>query len=138
MIIIPIALLTCVHILVLYDLRPKCGTLPGTYAIFDGMFVVFWLGVIPHVLMLIFGFITLVNIRRMRQGRRNSQQQRINEKTDAQLILVRKEKFEYQSIVIVFFFHLDDVGSSWFKFIFNFNSNDLLYIFHSRTQIDWL
>ncbi len=104
MIVIPFGLITCLHILILYDLRPKCATLPGTYAIFDGMFVVFWLGVIPHVLMLIFGFITLMNIRRTRKERYNKQQ-RNNEKTDGQLILVsnREKKLQYRSIHFVFF-----------------------------------
>jgi hypothetical protein len=84
-----IGLITCSHILISYDLRPKCATLSGTYAIFDGMFVVFWLGVIPHVLMLIFGFITLMNVRRIRQ-RRGLDQPRDDEKTDTQLIFVSK------------------------------------------------
>ncbi len=102
MIVIPVGLITCLHILILYDLRPKCATQPGTYAIFDGMFVVFWLGVIPHVSMLIFGFLTLMNIRRTRKERYNKQ--RHNEKTDGQLILVRsKQKFQYQSILLLLF-----------------------------------
>jgi hypothetical protein len=86
-IVIIIGLISCSHILISYDLRPKCATLRGAYAIFDGMFVVFWLGVIPHVLMLIFGFITLMNIRRTRQTR-YIKQQRNDQRPDAQLILV--------------------------------------------------
>jgi hypothetical protein len=94
-----IGLISCSHILITYDLRPKCSTLSGAYAVFDGMFVVFWLGVIPHVLMLIFGFLTLINIRRMQHRRFikpqtkgtpiiNQKQQRNDHKTDTQLILV--------------------------------------------------
>jgi hypothetical protein len=64
---IAIGFLSCVHILVSYNLRPRCGTMPGDYAIFDGLFVVFWLGVIPHLLMLVFGFFTLMNIRRTKR-----------------------------------------------------------------------
>ncbi|CAF1364196.1 unnamed protein product [Rotaria sp. Silwood1] len=64
-----IGLISCSHILILYDLRPKCATSTGIYAIFDSIFVVLWLGVIPHVLMLTFGFLTLTNIRRTRQRR---------------------------------------------------------------------
>ncbi|UJR21609.1 hypothetical protein I4U23_024691 [Adineta vaga] len=64
-----LGLISCSHILFTYDLRPKCSTLSGSYAIFDGMFVVFWLGIIPHILMLIFGFITLIHIKRMTQKR---------------------------------------------------------------------
>lgn len=62
-----ISLATCSHILVSYDLRPRCATMPGSYATFDGLFVVFWLGVIPHLLMLIFGFLTIVNVRKTKR-----------------------------------------------------------------------
>ena len=96
---IGISLVSCSHILISYDLRPKCATLPGAYAMFDSMFVVFWFGIIPHMLMLIFGFVTLVNIRRARQQKItklqtnvehiNQKQRRPEQKTDKQLILVR-------------------------------------------------
>jgi hypothetical protein len=94
---IAIGFLSCVHILVSYDLRPRCGTMPGDYAIFDGLFVVFWLGVIPHLLMLVFGFFTLMNLRRTERriavkpptnAAAPTQQQRREEKTDTQLIVV--------------------------------------------------
>ncbi|CAF1342277.1 unnamed protein product [Rotaria sp. Silwood1] len=61
---IAIGFLSCIHILVAYDLRPRCGVVAGPVSKFDGMFAVFWLGVIPHILMLIFGFLTVMNIRR--------------------------------------------------------------------------
>jgi len=63
----------------------------------DSMFVVFWLGVIPHLLMLIFGLFTYINIKQSKrritiQVQRNSlalgQQQRREQKTERQLIVV--------------------------------------------------
>jgi hypothetical protein len=92
--------LSCIHILVLYDLRPKCSTKPGAYGMFDSMFVVFWLGVIPHLLMLVFGFLTYMNIKRSKRRvtiqlspnpttPTQKQQQRWKQKTDKQLIVVR-------------------------------------------------
>ncbi|CAF1052485.1 unnamed protein product [Adineta steineri] len=91
-----IGLLSCSHILITYDLRPKCATLYGAYAIFDGMFVVFWLGFIPHILMLIFGLMTLIHIRQMRRRRPQlkiitpiePKRARNDTKTDTQLILM--------------------------------------------------
>ncbi|CAF3080458.1 unnamed protein product [Rotaria sp. Silwood2] len=93
-----IGLISCSHILISYDLRPKCATSPGIYAVFDSMFVILWLGLIPHILMLTFGFLTLTNIRRTRQRRIvkaqikniniNQNQYRKNYKTDRQLILM--------------------------------------------------
>lgn len=89
---------SCFHILIFYDLRPKCSTLQGIYAIIDSIFVVFWLGIIPHGLMLIFALITLKNIRRIRQRITakkkfptlyiDKQQYRHSYKTDTQLMLV--------------------------------------------------
>ena len=58
---------SCSHILVSYDLRPRCGTMLGGYAVFDGLFVVFWLGVMPHALMLLFGSLTLLNVRQKKR-----------------------------------------------------------------------
>lgn len=81
--VILLGMITCSHILLSYNLRPKCSTLSGYYAIFDGMFVVFWLGVLPHLFMWIFGSITLINIRRVRRRNRNT-----NDKTERQLIIV--------------------------------------------------
>ncbi|CAF3655447.1 unnamed protein product [Rotaria sp. Silwood1] len=97
-IVIIIGFISCLHILIFYDLRPKCATLPGIYAIFDGMFVIFWLGLIPHALMLIFGLFTLINIRQARQRRIKKlenkniyiyqKQYRNSHKTDTQLIIM--------------------------------------------------
>ncbi|CAF3899519.1 unnamed protein product [Rotaria magnacalcarata] len=89
--------LSCIHILIAYDLRPRCGVLNGALSIFDGMFVVFWLGIIPHILMFIFGFLTFLNIRRSKnriatQSVRNTvvanEQQLRQQKTDTQLMAV--------------------------------------------------
>jgi hypothetical protein len=94
---IAIGFISCSHILFGYDLRPRCATLPGSFAMYDGMFVVFWLGVIPHVLMLVFGFFTYMNIKRSKRrvaihSQRISivpcQQQGREQKTERQLIVV--------------------------------------------------
>ena len=93
---IAVGFISCAHILVGYDLRPRCAPIPGAFAMYDSMFVVFWLGIIPHMLMLMFGFLTIMNVRRTKRrvvakpvanatasigGRRE-------QKTDAQLIVV--------------------------------------------------
>lgn len=127
-IVILLGMITCSHILVSYNLRPKCATLPGSYAIFDGMFVVFWLGVIPHVLMWIFGSITLINIRRL-------EHRRMGERTDRQLIIVSSKRQPFHEENHLRF--VDDVSSSWFKFILDSNSNDLLCILSARRNINW-
>ena len=93
------AFVSCVHVPIIYDLRPRCSSLRGALAMFDSMFVVFWLGVIPHVLMLIFGFLTLANIRRTKRrivshpaaavdATGPNKQQRRDQKTQTQLIAV--------------------------------------------------
>lgn len=64
---IAIGFISCVHILVGYDLRPRCAALPGVFSMYDSMFVVFWLGVIPHLLMLIFGLFTYINIKQSKR-----------------------------------------------------------------------
>lgn len=97
-----LSLTSCSHILVLYDLRPRCSTQSGAYATFDGLFVVVWLGVIPHGLMLLFGSLTFLNIRQQKErvGIRvitgnpivsNPQQQR-ELKREKQLIIVSIER----------------------------------------------
>ncbi|CAM4794610.1 unnamed protein product [Rotaria magnacalcarata] len=111
LIVIIIGLLSCSHILFSYDLRSKCATLPGMYTIFDGMFVVFWLGFIPHGMMLIFAFITLMNIRRARQQMTirpimktmhiNQKQSQHNHKTNAQLVLMMLVQIGLSSLLIL-------------------------------------
>lgn len=94
---IVLGFISCIHILIVYDLRPRCSVGNGAIAIFDGMFVVFWLGVIPHILMFIFGSLTFLNIRRIKKRIANkttqtstvsTEQQQRQQKTDLQLILV--------------------------------------------------
>jgi hypothetical protein len=97
---IAIGFISCVHILIGYDLRPRCGALPGAFAMYDGMFVVFWLGVIPHVLMLIFGSLTYINIKLSKkriesESERHSiisHSNRRGSKTDKHLIIVSNRR----------------------------------------------
>ena len=77
--VIILGFISCSHILITYDLRPKCSTLTGPYAIFDGMFVVFWLGVIPHGLMISFAWMTLNNLRKRRLRIASHRQQKIDQ-----------------------------------------------------------
>ncbi|UJR27577.1 hypothetical protein I4U23_008858 [Adineta vaga] len=108
-----LAFTSCIHIVIGYDLRPRCGALAGTFAMYDSMFVVFWLGIIPHVLMLIFGFVTLMNVRRSKQriaiagktiakvNGSNQQQQRRDQKTDAQLLVMMLFQVGFSSVLIL-------------------------------------
>ncbi|CAF1158306.1 unnamed protein product [Rotaria sordida] len=108
---IVISFLSCSHILILYDLRPVCATMPGPYTIFDSMFVVFWSGMIPHVLMLIFGFLTIMNTRRknrriqIRLQTTNlivyNQTQNLERKTDKQLIIMMLGQIGLSSLLIM-------------------------------------
>ncbi|CAF2174532.1 unnamed protein product [Rotaria magnacalcarata] len=100
---IVISLFSLSHILYSYDLRPIYATMPGPDAMFDGMFVVIWLGIIPHGLMLLFGFTTVKNIRQVkRQTAVQSYTIQISvesciqtqeRKTNTQLILEFKNEF---------------------------------------------
>ena len=113
---IVVGFVSCVHILVGYDLRPRCGALGGVFSMYDGMFVVFWLGILPHVLMLVFGFVTIINIRRTKRriaikptvnGTASQRQQRRAEKTDAQLIIVSSKSFRWKKRVLCHENHLN-------------------------------
>ncbi|CAF5028278.1 unnamed protein product [Rotaria sp. Silwood1] len=108
---IVISFLSCSHILVSYDLRPICATRPGSYAMFDSMFVIFWLGVIPHISMLIFGFLTIMNIRRTKRRIRVQlqtinltiyhQTQYFERKKDKQLIIMMLCQVGLSSLLIM-------------------------------------
>ncbi len=96
---VAVGFVSCVHILIGYDLRPRCGALGGVFSMYDSMFVVFWLGVIPHMLMLVFGFLTVLNIKRSKrrvavQSRRSPValclQQR-DQRMERQLIVVSRK-----------------------------------------------
>ena len=136
--VIVLGLVSCCHILISYDLRPKCGTLPGLYAVFDGMFVVIWLGVLPHVAMLLFGFGTLRNIRRVRQRSMKFDMRyrrtRLDRKTDGHLILVMFSQtiLPTRQAALV----LDDAGASRSQFVFDSHANDLLRLLSSRSAPD--
>ena len=82
-------LVSCSHTLVSYDLRPTCKTIPGTYATVDSIWVVCWMGVIPHVLMLVFGSLTIHNIRTSKR-RLHSEPPRSTQIVDQNQIRERK------------------------------------------------
>ena len=88
LLVIGLGFVSCSHILVTYDLRPKCSTLAGFYALFDGMFVVVWLGLIPHGLMIAFAWMTLNNLRQRRNRIASQRQQKI----DQHLIVRERER----------------------------------------------
>ncbi|CAF1663067.1 unnamed protein product [Rotaria magnacalcarata] len=108
---IVISLFSLSHILYSYDLRPIYATMPGPDAMFDGMFVVIWLGIIPHGLMLLFGFTTVKNIRQVkRQTAVQSYTIQISvesciqtqeRKTNTQLILMMLGQVGLSSILIL-------------------------------------
>jgi len=60
---IAIGFLSCAHILFGYKFRPRCAPLPGAFAMYDSVLVIFWLGFIPHILMSVFDFLIFMNIR---------------------------------------------------------------------------
>ncbi|CAF3381597.1 unnamed protein product [Rotaria socialis] len=95
-----IGFLSCIHILIAYDLRPRCGVLNGSFSIFDGMFVVFWLGIIPHTLMFTFGFLTFMNVRRTKRRIANKPSQHTGTVVESQR---RQERTDTQLIVMMFF-----------------------------------
>lgn len=94
---IGIALISCTPTAVGYVVRPTCRKMPGAYEMFDSIFAVSWLGVIPHLSMLVFGSLTVWNIRQSKKQMKqqikviyaaNNQRQRAGRKTDRQLIVV--------------------------------------------------
>ena len=146
-----IAWASCSHILVSYDLRPKCATQPGSYAKFDGLFVVIWLGFIPHVSMLTFGVLTIINIRRKMRRRAliapisgnasTGVQHRRETKTEKHLVWVNIDKRFVIVIIsfhVIFIYHLDDADSSRFQFTFDYDTHDLLCLFDLNTKANWL
>lgn len=87
---------TCSHILLTYDLRPRCSTMTGPYSLFDGLFVVCWLGILPHTLMLIFALSTILNIK---NKRRRIESQNVRN-TVYQTPEWRRERNEFQLIFV--------------------------------------
>ena len=133
-----ISFTSCVHILVGYRTRPRCASTPGTYAMFDSMFVVFWLGVIPHALMLLFGFATLLNIRRTKRrvaaqapamGTASDQRVRRTRKKDIQLMMVSNASF-VQSTICSLIVLPDDARASESEFTLDCDAYGLLRSLH--------
>lgn len=94
---IGIGAISCTPVAVGYIVRPVCRRMSGAYEMFDGIFAVSWLGVIPHSLMSVFAFLTFLNIRRSKKQLQKqiktttaagTQSQRTGKKTDRQLIVV--------------------------------------------------
>ena len=91
--IVPFSLLICslsyLHYMIFSDLRPLCSLQGGAYGIFTVIFGIVWTSVIPHFLMLCFGFGTQYHVRmtRRRVVPVNTQQRRM-QRTEAQLIKV--------------------------------------------------
>ena len=90
-------LASCSHTLFSYDLRPWFRTILGAYAMFDSMWMTFWMGVIPHVWMLVFGSLIIRNVRKAKRRAQseasrsapvNDQNQIRERKPNRQLILV--------------------------------------------------
>ena len=90
---IPICLSICVlcylHYPFFAELRPTCSIQPGMYALFTVVFSIAWTSILPHFLMLCFGFGTHWHIRltRRRVLAINMQQRRI-QRTETQLVKV--------------------------------------------------
>ena len=116
-----IAFSSCSHILVSYDLRPRCSTKPGDYAKFDGLFVVFWLGVIPHGLMLLFGSLTFWNVR---QNKRRVNAQTTSASVGIQSNQIREQKRQRQLMIVSRAFHVETVSiengeeNTWLNILF--------------------
>ena len=91
--IVPFCLTICVLSYVHYpffsELRPTCSLQPGTYALFTVVFSIVWTSILPHLLMLWFGFGTQLHIRQTRRRivAVNNQQRRI-QRTEIQLVKV--------------------------------------------------
>lgn len=99
-----LGLTSSLHILLMYDLRPRCSTLPGIYAIFDGLFVVFWLGAIPHGLMLVFAALTIRNIRQLKRRTSLQINFRFDKKNEANLSVTSRKTFPSLNFRLAFFF----------------------------------
>ena len=90
-----IGFLTCAHVLIGYRITPPCGPGSDAYALFDSIFSIFWISLAPQLFMLIFGFLTILNIRRTKnrmkaqiQSVTINPEQRHEQKTNTQLIIV--------------------------------------------------
>ena len=58
-----LCILSYIHYMIFADLRPTCSLQSGAYGIFTVVYSIVWTSLIPHFLMLCFGFGTLWHIR---------------------------------------------------------------------------
>jgi hypothetical protein len=86
-----ICLFSYLHYPFFTDLRPTCSIEGGTFGIFSVVFSIVWTSIIPHLLMLCFGFGTHWHIRlsRRRVHALNVQQRRV-QRTEIQLVTVSR------------------------------------------------
>jgi hypothetical protein len=84
-----VCILSYIHYMIFSDLRPTCSLQSGAYGIFTVVYSIVWTSLIPHLLMLYFGFGTLWHIRatRRRVVPVNNQQRRM-QRRETQLVKV--------------------------------------------------
>ena len=99
-----VCILSYLHYPIFTDLRPTCSLQPGAYSLFTVVYSIVWTSIIPHFLMLYFGFGTLWHIRssRRRVAPIIVQQRRI-QRTEAQFISV--SRFVPYSFYIYLYFY---------------------------------
>ena len=86
-----ICILSYLHYLIFSDLRPACSLQPGAYSLFTVVYSIVWSSVVPHLLMLYFGFGTLWHIRSSRRRIVPAiAQQRPVQRTEIQLVSVSR------------------------------------------------
>jgi len=78
-----------IHYMIFADLRPTCSLQSGAYGIFTVVYSIVWTSLIPHFLMLCFGFGTIWHIRMIRRRVMpvNNRQRRM-QRTEIQLVKV--------------------------------------------------
>lgn len=69
---IPIILysLTTLHQLFYFQLQPICSPLSGIYSYFLSIYSMLWTNIIPQIILLIFGLITYLNIKKIHRSRK--------------------------------------------------------------------
>ena len=86
-------MLACSHIFIFVDHYPSCSAQPGLYAVFYIAFLMVYGGLLPDLLLLVFGIGTMRNVSlsraRIAQGSGFTQQpQQIIRKTNSQFVVV--------------------------------------------------
>ncbi|CAF1537236.1 unnamed protein product [Adineta ricciae] len=89
--VIILCMIACSHTLVFVDHRPSCLPEPGPYSLFYSIYLISFSSVLPNLLLLVFGFWTISNIRKARYRTAPSvaiieQQQRNRQNVEAQFI----------------------------------------------------